>query len=191
MDAILTVVSKVMVMLIMIVVGYLVTKRGMLTEWGASEITSLLIQIVTPCLIVNSFLTSEDSLTAQELLLSVGTSALAIALSIGLSLCFFRKEPVERKKVLRFAVDFSNAGFMGLPLVEGIVGSKGVMYGSFFIVVFNIFCWTYGFRMMSGGQKMSWKVLLFNPGIVGLVFALPIYFLDLHLPPVISEPSPG
>ena len=187
MDAILTVVSKVMVMLIMIVVGYLVTKRGMLTEWGASEITSLLIQIVTPCLIVNSFLTSEDSLTAQELLLSVGTSALAIALSIGLSLCFFRKEPVERKKVLRFAVDFSNAGFMGLPLVEGIVGSKGVMYGSFFIVVFNIFCWTYGFRMMSGGQKMSWKVLLFNPGIVGLVFALPIYFLDLHLPPVISE----
>ena len=72
MDAILTVVSKVMVMLIMIVVGYLVTKRGMLTERGASEITSLLIQIVTPCLIVNSFLTSEDSLTAQELLLSVG-----------------------------------------------------------------------------------------------------------------------
>ena len=191
MDAILTVVSKVMVMLIMIVVGYLVTKRGMLTERGASEITSLLIQIVTPCLIVNSFLISEDSLTAQELLLSVGTSALAIALSIGLSLlsrCFFRKEPVERKKVLRFAVDFSNAGFMGLPLVEGIVGSKGVMYGSFFIVVFNIFCWTYGFRMMSGGQKMSWKVLLFNPGIIGLVFALPIYFLDLHLPPVISEP---
>ena len=188
MDAILTVVSKVMVMLIMIVVGYLVTKRGMLTERGASEITSLLIQIVTPCLIVNSFLTSEDSLTAQELLLSVGTSALAIALSIGLSLCFFRKEPVERKKVLRFAVDFSNAGFMGLPLVEGIVGSKGVMYGSFFIVVFNIFCWTYGFRMMSGGQKMSLKVLLFNPGIIGLVFALPIYFLDLHLPPVISEP---
>ena len=188
MDAILTVVSKVMVMLIMIVVGYLVTKRGMLTERGASEITSLLIQIVTPCLIVNSFLTSEDSLTAQELLLSVGTSALAIALSIGLSLCFFRKEPVEQKKVLRFAVDFSNAGFMGLPLVEGIVGSKGVMYGSFFIVVFNIFCWTYGFRMMSGGQKMSWKVLLLNPGIIGLIFGLPIYFLKIPIPAVLAEP---
>lgn len=62
------------------------------------------------------------------------------------------------------------------------------MYGSFFIVVFNIFCWTYGFRMMSGGQKMSLKVLLLNPGIIGLVFGLPIYFLDLHLPAVLSEP---
>ena len=184
----LTVISKVGVMLLLILVGYVVSKRGMLTDRGTSEVNTLLLQIVTPCLIVNSFLTSEDSLSAGELLLSVGTSALAIGLSILLSRCFFRKEPEGRKKVLQFAAAFSNSGFMGLPLVEGIVGSKGVMYGSFFIVVFNIFCWTYGFRMMSGGQKMSLKVLLMNPGIIGLVFGLPIYFLDLHLPAVFSEP---
>jgi len=187
-ESMLTVISKVGVMLLLILVGYVVSKRGMLTDRGTSEVNTLLLQIVTPCLIVNSFLTSEDSLSAGELLLSVGTSALAIGLSILLSRCFFRKEPEGRKKVLQFAAAFSNSGFMGLPLVEGIVGSKGVMYGSFFIVVFNIFCWTYGFRMMSGGQKMSLKVLLLNPGIIGLVFGLPIYFLDLHLPAVLSEP---
>ena len=188
MESMLTVISKVGVMLLLILVGYVVSKKGMLTDRGTSEVNTLLLQIVTPCLIVNSFLTSEDSLSAGELLLSVGTSALAIGLSILLSRCFFRKEPEGRKKVLQFAAAFSNSGFMGLPLVEGIVGSKGVMYGSFFIVVFNIFCWTYGFRMMSGGQKMSLKVLLMNPGIIGLVFGLPIYFLDLHLPAVLSEP---
>ena len=188
MESMLTVISKVGVMLLLILVGYVVSKKGMLTDRGTSEVNTLLLQIVTPCLIVNSFLTSEDSLSAGELLLSVGTSALAIGLSILLSRCFFRKEPEGRKKVLQFAAAFSNSGFMGLPLVEGIVGSKGVMYGSFFIVVFNIFCWTYGFRMMSGGQKMSLKVLLMNPGIIGLVFGLPIYFLDLHLPVVLSEP---
>ena len=35
---------------------------------------------------------------------------------------------------------------------------------------------------------MSLKVLLFNPGIIGLLFGLPIYFLDLHLPAIITEP---
>lgn len=188
MESMLTVISKVGVMLILIMVGYVVSKKGILTERGTSEVNTLLLQIVTPCLIINSFLTSDDSLFLGELMLAVGISALAIVIGIVLSWGFFRKEPEGRQKVLRFAVAFSNSGFMGLPLVEGIVGSKGVMYGSFYIVVFNIFCWTYGFRMMSGGQKMSLKVLLLNPGIIGLVFGLPIYFLKLHLPAVITEP---
>ena len=188
MESMLTVISKVGVMLLLIMVGYVVSKKGILTDRGTSEVNTLLLQIVTPCLIINSFLTSEDSLSAAELLLSVVTSALAIGISILLSWGFFRKEPEGRQKVLRFAAAFSNAGFMGLPLVEGIVGSKGVMYGSFFIVVFNLFCWTYGFRMMSGGKRMNVKVLLLNPGIIGLVFSLPIYFLKLRLPAVISEP---
>lgn len=188
MEAMLTIVSKVGVMLILIMVGYTVTKKKLLTERGTSEINGLLLKIVTPCLIVNSFLVSEDSLAIGEMLLAVVTSSIAIALSIGVSLLFFRKETDDRKKVLRFAVQFSNTGFMGLPLVEGIVGSKGVMYGSFFVVMFNVFCWTYGYAMMSGGKKMNLKVLLLNPGIIGLAFSLPIYFLNLHLPAVISEP---
>lgn len=183
-----TIVTKVAVMLIMISVGYIVTKRGMFTERGASEITSLLIKLVTPCLIINSFVTSKDDLEIAELLLSVAVSAIAIVVSILLSLISFRNEPPERQKVLRFSAIFSNAGFMGLPLVQGIVGDKGVIYGSFFIVVFNVFCWTYGYRMMSGGGKMNFKTLLFNPGIIGLALGLPIYFLRLELPAVLAEP---
>ena len=48
MEAILTVVTKVLVMLIMIAVGYFITKKGMLTDRGAAEITALLIWIVNP-----------------------------------------------------------------------------------------------------------------------------------------------
>ena len=67
MQALLTIVTKVAVMLIMIAVGYLVTKRGMFTERGASEVTSLLIKIVTPCLIVSSFLSAGDDLKPMEI----------------------------------------------------------------------------------------------------------------------------
>ena len=41
MEAMLTIVSKVAVMLIMIAVGYLISKKGLLTDRGASEITTL------------------------------------------------------------------------------------------------------------------------------------------------------
>ena len=112
----------------------------------------------------------------------MGISALAIFLSIGVSLVSFRKEPPERRKVLRFATIFSNAGFMGIPLVQGIVGERGVVYGSFFIAVFNVICWTYGYRMMSGGAKVSLRTVLLNPGIIGLAVGLPLYFLGLPAP---------
>ncbi len=187
MQAIGTVVSKVGVMLILIAVGWLITKKSMLTEKGAAEINTLLIKIVTPCLIVNSFIGSHGDLEVRELLLSVGVSALAIATALAVSLLLFRKEPPERKKVLRFAAIYSNAGFMGLPLIQAIVGDKGVVYGSFFIVVFNLICWTHGYHMMSGG-KLNLKAAVLNPGIIGLVFGLPIYFFRLELPAVISEP---
>lgn len=187
MDAMLTVVSKVLVMLIMIAVGYLITKKGLLTERGAAEITSILIRVVTPCLIIDSFLSGGD-LEPLELLLATVISALAIVLSILLSLPAFRKEPPERRKVLRFAIIFSNAGFMGIPLVQGIVGEKGVVYGSFFIAVFNVICWTYGYRMMNSSAKVSLRTVLFNPGIIGLVIALPLYFLGVELPAVAVEP---
>ncbi len=188
MEAMMTVVLKVAVILLLIAVGYIVTKRGIFTERGASEVTTLLIKLVTPCLIINSLLGSDGSLQLTEMLLSIAVAFLSMAVSLVLSLVTFRKEPPERRKVLRFATIFSNAGFMGIPLVESIVGGKGVIYGSFFIVVFNIVCWTYGYSMMSGGAKMSVRTALLNPGMVGLMIGLPIYFLKLPLPAIVTEP---
>ncbi len=187
MGAMLTVVGKVGVMLILIGVGCLMTKKGMLTERGSAEITGLLVKIVTPCLILNSFLGAGDDLKPSEMLLAMGLSALAILLALGMSYLFFRKEPLNRKKVLRFSAVYSNAGFMGLPLVQGIVGDRGVVYGSFFIVMFNLICWTHGYRMMTGG-KLNLRAALLNPGIIGLAFGLPVYFLKIPVPALLAEP---
>ena len=187
MEAMATVVSKVGVMLVLIIVGCILTKIGMVTERGAGEITTLLLKIVTPCLIINSLINAGKDLEPGNLLLSAAVSALSMGISILLSYAMFRKEPTPRKKVLRFSMIFSNAGFMGLPLIQGIVGNKGVVYGSFFVVVFNLICWTYGYGMMSGG-KLNLKTALLNPGIIGLAVGLPIYFSGVSLPAVVTEP---
>lgn len=188
MEAILMVVAKVAVILILIVVGYLTTKKGMLTDRGTGEITSLLLKIVTPCVIVNSFIGSSSGLGGYDMLMAVVLPAVWTAIAIGISLLVFRKETPERQKVLRFAIIFSNTGFMGIPLVQGIVGDTGVIYASFGVVVFNVVCWTYGYSMMSGGARLNLKTLLLNPGVIGLAFGLPIYFFQIHLPQVLAEP---
>lgn len=188
MEAFLAVIIKVAVILILILVGYFVVKKGMFSQKGLSEVTDFLIHIVTPCLIISSFMTADSgTLEAMDLFLAVALPVVSIAISIALSYLFFRKETKPRQKVLRFAMIFSNVGFMGVPLVEGIVGAGGVLYSSFFIAVFNVICWTYGYAMMGGG-RVSLKTLLLNPGVIGLAIGLPIYFLNIRLPELIASP---
>lgn len=188
MDAFLSVILEVAVILILILVGYFTVKKGMFTKESLGSITSFLLYIVTPCLIVSSFLSAESGkLDGWTLLLAAVLPALSIVISIALSYLFFRKEPSGRRRVLRFSMIFCNVGFMGIPLVEGIVGNEGVLYGSFFIAVFNIFCWTYGYVMMGGG-KVRLKALLLNPGVIGIVIGLPLYLLDVPVPALFVEP---
>ena len=188
MDAFLSVILEVAVILILILVGYFTVKKGMFTKESLGSITSFLLYIVTPCLIVSSFLSAESGkLDGWTLLLAAVLPALSIVISIALSYLFFRKGPSGRQRVLRFSMIFCNVGFMGIPLVEGIVGSEGVLYGSFFIAVFNIFCWTYGYVMMGGG-KVRLKALLLNPGVIGIVIGLPLYLLDVPVPALIERP---
>lgn len=188
MDAFLSVILEVAVILILILVGYFTVKKGMFTKESLGSITSFLLYIVTPCLLVSSFLSAEPGkLDGWTLLLAVVLPALSIVISIAVSYLFFRREPLGRRRVLRFSTVFCNVGFMGIPLVEGIVGSEGVLYGSFFIAVFNIFCWTYGYVMMGGG-KVRLKALLLNPGIIGIAIGLPLYLLNVPVPALIERP---
>lgn len=188
MDAFLSVILEVAVILLLILVGYFTVKKGMFTKESLGSITSFLLYIVTPCLIVSSFLSAESGkLDGWTLLLAAVLPALSIVISIAVSYLFFRREPLGRRRVLRFSTVFCNVGFMGIPLVEGIVGSEGVLYGSFFIAVFNIFCWTYGYVMMGGG-KVRLKALLLNPGVIGIVIGLPLYLLDVPVPALIERP---
>lgn len=188
MEALLTIVSKVLVMLVLILVGYYLKKKGMLTDAGTEQITNLLIKIVTPCLIITAFIDSRGKVSGTEMLVAAGIAVLGMVIGLLLSLVSFRKETPERKTVLRFSLMFNNMGFMGIPLVQGIVGEKGVVYASFGVVVFNIITWTYGYRMMNSHAKLSWRTVLLNPGVIGLLIGIPLYFVNFTLPAAVIEP---
>lgn len=60
--------------------------------------------------------------------------------------------------IIRFATTFSNAAYMGFPLIQAMYGSEGVLYASVYVTVFNILLWTVGIVYVS--ESMSFKELL-------------------------------
>jgi hypothetical protein len=88
--------------------------------------------------------------------------------------------------MLVYSTVFYNAGFFSLPLLRALLGETGVLYGSVFVAVFNLFAWTYGIRLMNGENGASkWKTFL-NPGIISLLIALALVLFNIRLPDVVQ-----
>ena len=54
----------------------------------------------------------------------------------------------NRSSVEKIAVSYSNSGFIGIPLISGVLGDKGVFYMTAYITVFNLLLWTHGIILM-------------------------------------------
>ena len=115
---------------------------------------------------------------------AVGIHLILIAVA---HLCF--RDPDEgRRRVLRFSTVFSNAGYMGLPLQQAILGDEGVFYCTAYIIVFNIIMWTYGVVNISGNKKeLSVKRLLVNPGVIAVTVGLLIFLLQIPVPSMVVD----
>lgn len=53
-----------------------------------------------------------------------------------------------------FSSAFSNAGFIGIPLVQAVVGSNAVFYISIMIVLINFLQWTYGVFVITNDSSV-------------------------------------
>lgn len=181
--------QQVLVLFILIGVGALLAKLGMITEGGARTMTDVVLYAVTPCVIINAFQREYRPELLGGLLTALAAAVGVMLFSILLAELLYRRKDIDRGVVLKFTVVFSNCGFMALPLQQAVLGEDGVFYGAAFIAVFNIFMWTYGLIQMSRrtSLKAAMKAVV-NPGVIGTVIGLLLFVFSIRLPQVILAP---
>ena len=179
--------GQVVILFILMFVGFLSTKTKLITDKSISGFVNVLLYIVTPCLIINSFLSVKfTNDTLKYLLIAAGCAV--VSHIIGIAISFIIRDKEETKKsVYRFGTIFSNAGYMGLPLAQAVFGNEGVFYGSVYVVVFNVIQWTYGITLYNKSGNSKLKTLI-NPGTIGVIIGLPLFLLKVTLPEVIGTP---
>ena len=180
--------TQVVILLLLILTGFILTKTHILTENGSKSMTDIVLTIVTPCVIIKSFMRDYDPSLLKNLLIAF---LIAFLTHIGFILSahlLLHSRDISKQKVLQYGVVFSNCGFMSLPLQQSILGDLGVFYGSSYIAIFNLFIWSYGITLMSGDKKyMTPKKLIINPGIIGLTIGLFIFLLSIPTPKIVNE----
>ena len=180
---------QVLVLFILISIGFLCGKKGLINENAAKKMTDIVLYVVTPCVMISAFQKEFSGDTAIKILIAAAAAIVILVFSTLLARLVIRDKNESRKKVLQFSVIFSNCGFMSLPLQKELLGEDGWFYGSIFVAVFNIFVWTYGLLDMSGDKKqLSIKKIVFNPGIMGAAVAIILFVCRIKLPEIVIQP---
>ena len=180
--------TQVVILLLLILTGFILAKNGILTEKGSKSMTDMVLTIVTPCVIIKSFMREYDPSLLKNLLIAFLIAFLCHIGFILLAHLLLRSKDISKQKVLQYGVVFSNCGFMSLPLQQSVLGDMGVFYGSSYIAIFNLFVWSYGITLMSGDKKyMTPKKLIINPGIIALAIGLVIFLLSIPTPKIVNE----
>ncbi len=185
--------QQVVILYILVAAGFIADRLNIFTDKIAKSITSLLFFMVTPSVIIRSFMTMEFT---KENALGLLTAFLCIlgtfAIAIVISLPFFRKKDNRDNPVYKFASIYGNMGYMGLPLAEAVLGPQGAFYCSSGIIAYNMFSFTHGIWLMTkdneGKNKFRLRQLFMNPGVISVCIGLPFFLFSINMPAIITQP---
>ena len=185
MDNALLIGKQILIMFIILAIGAGCALKGLITKDGTKQLSSVELHIVNPFLIFMSYQTAEHS---SELLGNLAWAFLLAAVTFAAAIIFTTlviRPSREDCDIERFASVYSNCGFIGIPLVNGIYGAEGVLYLTAYVTLFNLLVWTHGYMIMKGEKDFSaFMKALRNPSVIAVFLGLICYLAKLKLPEI-------
>ena len=162
---------EIMVILFTIVVlGYALCKLGYMGDKFDQKLSSIVIDVTCPALILSSVMGAELPDRSLILpLLGIGFLTYILLLVFGFWVPRFVAKSRDEQGMIGFALMFANVGFIGYPIVSAIFGPKAVFYAALLNIPNTFFIFTAGVMLVKGEHNMkslSAKVL-FSPAMIG------------------------
>ena len=148
-----------LLMSLYMLIGYLLYKGKKIDAAGSRSMASMLVWVVIPATVLKSCLVPYSAQRLTELTQCFLLAAAVLALAMAVSRLCFQKDPIAQ-----FSGSFSNAGFIGIPLVQASLGDEAVFYLLGIIILLNLLQWTYGAGLLKGEKThLTLKMVLLNP----------------------------
>ncbi|MEG0307580.1 MAG: AEC family transporter [Clostridium sp.] len=180
MDAI----NQVLILSLMMLVGIYARKKNYIDDRVEKGLSTLVINITLPLLIINSFsLEFDKAIMGNAIKILLYSAIIHILLFIATKYIYYKADD-RKQPMLRFTTAFSNCAFMGYPILNSVFGDIGVFYGSIFTMMFTIFVWTLGVSLFTGNisVKEAIKSVMKNPSVLAVIIGVVIFIAQIKLP---------
>lgn len=186
-----TILSQMLTLLLMMTLGYLARRRGLLDEHVNASLSKIVLNVTLPAQILTSFAIEGAELANREVGAAFGLSCLIYAFYIVLAMVYVRlcRLPRQDWGTYQYMVIFGNIGFMGFPVITAIFGARALAYAVIMNIIFTLLVFSYGIKLITSGsdkaEPFSWRKLL-NMPLLASVLTLALYFLHIRLPGIIN-----
>ena len=185
--------TQVAIMFGLMAVGWVAYRVKWLGAEALRGLTNLLLFLVAPAVIIQAFQRPFDTARLRSIGIVFVIDLVAFAITIGLARLLMNRRLVPDRAMrtaLQFGTVYSNAGFIGIPLTQALLGSDGVFYAVTYVAAYTVFVWTHGISLFGHEHvrpSMKIRRVLLNPGIISILIALPLYILSVHIPSPASD----
>ncbi len=174
---------------VLLAVGAALRYFKILGEHSKTMLTDLVLYVTLPCSIILSFQLEVHAHLVRTLFLVLAVSLAIQLFSLLLSRLLFAKSEEAKRKVLRYGILISNAGFIGLPIAGELFGSLGYMYASIYLIPQRVMMWSAGLSIFNAehlSTRQKARKVLLHPCMVAVYIGLLLMGFALPLPPVLS-----
>ena len=181
-------INQVGILFLIMLIGVYAKNKKFLSNETKKDMIDIVVNITLPCMIVVSF----NQKLSIELIRNSGIIlVVSLLIHIGsffLSKILFNRYPDDIKSVLRYSAVFSNATFMGYPVLEALYGNIGIFYASIYLLPYRIFMWSFGIALFAKDKKQNYiKEIFLNPGIIAVFIGLAISVTPVEIPSMLSK----
>ena len=178
-------ISQIASLFLMMGLGLLIVKLGLLRSEDSRILSLLCIYVVTPCVNIHAFQITYTPNILQGFLL-------AVALSLAMHLLLFLLSAILKRtlgmtEAEQLSVVYPNSGNLVIPLVTALMGAQWVIYASAFMSVQLLFIWTHGVSVMSGQKRVELRKILTNVNLLCVIAGLLLFLFRVELPAVVDS----
>ena len=172
--------------LIIILIGFIFTKKKILSEITAENLSKIILFLAIPALSYNAFMQDMDSEKLnQSMSLLIWSIVIHLAL-IFISSIIFKKYGKSKKDVLRMITIFGSTTVFGIPVIQAVYGDLGAMYASVFNLPYRALLYTYGYITISEVKLKKENIgkIISNPVIVATFLGMGVWIFQKYLPQI-------
>ena len=148
------IVQQMGVICILVAIGIYLQKRGVADALTTKNISTIVMDVCNPALILASILAGGITATHRDLLIAaaLGAGFYALLVVLGFVLPHLLRVEPDKRRFYNLMTVYTNTGFLGIPIARAVLPANSILYVIVVNVFYSLLFYTHGMAILGSGR---------------------------------------